>query len=40
MSLQNNLSTGKKVQFPHEDPVAATHAMLYRTRIGEKSGNL
>lgn len=33
--LQNNLSTGKKVRLPHEDPVAATHAMLYRTRITE-----
>lgn len=33
--LQNNLSTGKKVRLPHEDPVAATHSMLYRTRITE-----
>ena len=33
--LQNNLSTGKKVQHPHQDPVAATHSMLYRTRITE-----
>ncbi len=33
--LQNNISTGKKVQYPHQDPVAATHSMLYRTRITE-----
>jgi len=33
--LQNNISTGKKVRLPHEDPVAATHSMLYRTRISE-----
>ncbi|MDD5067836.1 MAG: flagellar hook-associated protein 3 [bacterium] len=33
--LSNNLSTGKKVRVPEENPVAATHAMLYRTRINE-----
>ncbi len=33
--LQNNLSTGKKVRLPRENPVAATHSMLYRTRINE-----
>ncbi len=33
--LYNNISTGKKVKLPHENPVAATHSMLYRTRIGE-----
>ncbi|MBN1898540.1 MAG: flagellar hook-associated protein 3 [Spirochaetes bacterium] len=33
--LQNNLSTGKKVRIPSEDPVAAAHSMLYRTRINE-----
>ncbi len=33
--LQNSISTGKKVQYPHQDPVAATHSMLYRTRITE-----
>ncbi len=33
--LQNNLSTGKRVRLPHEDPVSATHSMLYRTRITE-----
>ncbi len=34
-SLQNSLSTGKKVRLPHENPVAATNAMLYRSRITE-----
>ncbi len=33
--LQNNLSTGKKVRMPEEDPVAATHSMLYRTRVDQ-----
>ncbi len=33
--LQNSLSTGKKVRLPHENPVAATNAMLYRSRITE-----
>ena len=33
--LSNQLSTGKKVRLPHENPVAATHSMLYRTRITE-----
>lgn len=33
--LQNSISTGKKVRLPHENPVAATHSMLYRTRIVE-----
>jgi flagellar hook-associated protein 3 FlgL len=31
--MHNNLATGKKVRVPREEPVAATHAMLYRTRI-------
>ncbi len=34
-NLQNNLSTGKKVRVPREDPVAAANSMLYRTRIKE-----
>ena len=33
--LQNSLSTGKKVRLPEDDPVAATNAMMYRTRINE-----
>ncbi len=33
--LQNSLSTGKKVRLPHENPVAATNSMLYRSRITE-----
>ncbi len=33
--LSNQLSTGKKVRLPHEDPVSATHSMLYKTRITE-----
>ena len=33
--LSNQLSTGKKVRLPHENPVAATHSMLYSTRITE-----
>lgn len=33
--LHNNLATGKKVRVPREEPVAATHAMLYRSRINQ-----
>lgn len=33
--IHNQLSTGKRVRFPGEDPVKATHTMLHRTKVNE-----
>jgi flagellar hook-associated protein 3 FlgL len=34
-TIQNQLSTGKKVQTPRDNPIAATNQMMYRTRLSE-----
>jgi len=34
-TLQNQLGTGKSVQVPRDNPVAATNQMMYRTRLTE-----
>lgn len=34
-TLQNQLGTGKTVQVPRDNPVAATNQMMYRTRLTE-----
>lgn len=33
--IQNQLSTGKKVRVPRDNPIAMTNQMLYRTRLTE-----
>ena len=33
--IQNSLSTGKNVQLPRDNPIAATNQMLYNTRLTE-----
>ncbi len=33
--IQNQLATGKKVQTPRDNPIAATNQMMYRTRLSE-----
>ncbi len=34
-TLQNQLGTGKTVQLPRDNPIAATNQMMYRTRLSE-----
>ena len=34
-NIQNQLSTGKTVRLPRDNPISATNQMMYRTRLTE-----